>query len=311
MNRVPGTDFYYASFALKPDAFVTYRFSRDYGTPMTDPLNPRKGRSFAGEVSEILMPGADEPTHFRNTSRQQRGTVEELTFDTPKIRVGGKIWGGVRKLSVYLPDGYGSGEERYPTLYVNYGKEMLDDAGMANTLDNLIGRSIRPIIAVFLHSLSPYEYARSQRHVYAQMLVEDLVPYIDSRYRTLKSRDDRAIMGVDEGGYAACYLGFSYPDVFGKIAAQSIFLGSIQGQAELQRLAGLAPETARLYLDWGKYDARNPERELDVRGFCDEFYPLLQSRGYDVEGGEVNEGGEFASWRRRTDRVLETLFPID
>jgi hypothetical protein len=64
-----------------------------------------------------------------------------------------------------------------------------------------------------------------------------------------------------------------------------------------------------LYMDWGAYDYRYASYEYDTRGFSQKFVKLLRDKKYRVEGGEVNEGSDYASWRRRTDKILQAFFP--
>ena len=52
---------------------------------------------------------------------------------------------------------------------------------------------------------------------YAKFLIEEVKPLIDSKYRTLKSKKNTAIMGSSLGGLISFYLGLHYPNVFGKI----------------------------------------------------------------------------------------------
>lgn len=54
---------------------------------------------------------------------------------------------------------------------------------------------------------------------YEDYIVEDLVGYIDSNYRTIPSRDSRAIVGHSMGGYGAMKLAMKHPDVFGAVAS--------------------------------------------------------------------------------------------
>jgi len=49
------------------------------------------------------------------------------------------------------------------------------------------------------------------------MLVFDLVPFIDVNYRTIKSRQYRAIEGFSMGGYGAGRIGFKHNDLFGAV----------------------------------------------------------------------------------------------
>jgi endo-1,4-beta-xylanase len=50
------------------------------------------------------------------------------------------------------------------------------------------------------------------------VLVGDLIPHIDSTYRTIATRRYRAAEGFSMGGFGAAHLGFKYPEIFGAVA---------------------------------------------------------------------------------------------
>jgi S-formylglutathione hydrolase FrmB len=60
---------------------------------------------------------------------------------------------------------------------------------------------------------------------YEDFVVNDLVAYIDSRYRTVTSREGRAIAGISMGGWGAMLLGLKHPRVFGTVGALSAPFG--------------------------------------------------------------------------------------
>lgn len=311
MLHLNGTDFFYASFKLAPDAFLSYQFIKDLDQRLADPRNPHKtGATMrVGETSEIYMPRSARPKHFAEPATKSRGRLDTLTFTSEKIPVGRRIWGGERQIQVYLPPDYDATTKRYPVIYVNDGDNALEIGKMKNTLDNLIGKTVQPVIAVFIQSISAYEFARLERELYAQMLAEKLVPFIDEKYRTIATPEARACLGGDEGGYSSLYTGFRHPGVFGKIAGQSI-APIADGGPELVELVQKSPsQPLRLYIDWGTYDYRYASYQYDTRGFSQSFVKMLRGKKYRVEGGEVNEGSDYASWRRRTDKILQTFFP--
>ncbi|HSR54083.1 MAG TPA: PQQ-binding-like beta-propeller repeat protein, partial [Acidobacteriota bacterium] len=304
MEHIEGTDFYYASFELEPDAWLGYRFLKDFEETLPDPLNPRKTPSiFGGERSELVMPENSSPSHLAEPSGQ-RGRLE--SFDLTS-----RFWAyGSRKVQIYLPRGYDDGDQRYPVLYIHYGSLAIKGGLMTNTLDNLIGKTVRPLIAVFVDRLTPYEYARSERGQHLKMMTEELIPRIDRTYRTLAEPQSRGVLGHLEAGYGAIYTAFKRPDVFGLAAAQS----ASEVGAGAEELFALIPERGRLdlqlYLDWGRRDYRNPSVGRLTADFNRKLTQLLRDRGYQVSGGEVNAGTDFLSWKLRNDKVLEALFPL-
>ena len=50
-------------------------------------------------------------------------------------------------------------------------------------------------------------------------MIQELVPYIDANFKTLRNRDSRGIAGIFIGGYGAIRFGMRHPDVFGSVYA--------------------------------------------------------------------------------------------
>ena len=141
-----------------------------------------------------------------------------------------------RTIPVYLPPGYDSRpDQRYPVVYLlagfnGRGTTFLNDAvwdeNLPQRMDRLIASgAVRPMIVVMpdcLTRLGGSQYINSgATGRYEDHLVEELVPWIDGSYRTLASRDCRAVMGKSSGGYGALMLAMRHPDVFGLTASHS------------------------------------------------------------------------------------------
>jgi S-formylglutathione hydrolase FrmB len=56
---------------------------------------------------------------------------------------------------------------------------------------------------------------------YETYVANELVSWIDGRYKTIKSRDGRGITGLSMGGHGALYLAFKHQDVFGTAGSMS------------------------------------------------------------------------------------------
>ena len=303
MFRVAGTDLYYYTIEVEPDARLNYRFFKNFEQPLVDPLNPVNAGGFSGRFSELAMPKFKRPTHL-DPSTGPRGTIDSLQFES-------KIIAGSRALQIYLPNGYADSGKRYPVVYVNYGQQALRFGKMANTLDNLIGKTIEPVIAVFIHAPnSTVEYARQLREQYAQMVAQEIVPFIDAKYRTLAKPETRAVMGGDEGGYAAFYAAFKYPGTFGHVGGQSSHMMPTEAEPLKNMINTAAKKPAlNIYMDWGTYDYRSAGN-YDWAEYNSAFSKWLEEKGYKINGGQVHDGFDWASWRSRTDRVLETFFAL-
>lgn len=140
-----------------------------------------------------------------------------------------------RTVSVYLPEGYDTTSEKYPLFmdlagftssglkhlsWVSYGESV------PQRLDRLVQeKKMGPVIAVFpdcFTSLGGNQYINSSAMGnWADYLNLEVIPKIDSEFRTLKSRDSRAVFGKSSGGYGALVYGMKYADTWGAIACHS------------------------------------------------------------------------------------------
>jgi S-formylglutathione hydrolase FrmB len=169
----------------------------------------------------------------------------------------------VRRVPVYVPPSYDEQPgKRYPVVYVltgftGRGRALLNDNPWSESLDDRLNRLIGSgacgeLIAVMPDCFTRYggsQYLNSTATGrYQDHLVQELVPYIDARYRTLPGRDHRGVAGKSSGGYGALVLGLLHPDVFGAIASHSgdvVFDYCYRGDipkfcGEVQRGGGLA-----------------------------------------------------------------------
>jgi enterochelin esterase-like enzyme len=309
LRRVPGTDLFHASVELAPDARVGYQLVRDLDETLADPSNPATTPSLTllGPVSLLVMPGAAGPVEPAPVA--VGGTRETFTLDVPVSSREGRPWGGPRRVWVHLPPGYEESERRYPVLIVNDGANALEVVGLPALLDALSGKTMEPVIAVFVELQGSYELARAEQDLYRDLLADVIVPAIDSRYRTRASAAARATLGWDEGAYAALLAGLTRPDVFGQTASQSLYHGSSQGQRVLIRLAAAAEELPAVHLDWGEYDSRDPARAQDMPACNRELAAALAERGAKVVTHTARDGDQVALWKARLPALLAGLFP--
>ncbi len=305
MARIPGTDLHHRSYEIEPGARWEYQVSVDFGPPMPDPLNPRKvPNPWGGELSEVATPGWRPPSHIAEPEGP-RGRIESWKFKS-------EILGNEREVKVYLPAGYDQGEARYPLLVVNDGPRALQHGHMANTLDNLIGERVAPLIVAFVPPAPPMflEYGGSRTQGYVDMLRRELIPHLEERYRTVRQAQARGIMGMSLGGLVAAYAALQHPEDFGRAGVQSLAWFPPLSEQMAALLAADTPATTRFYVDWNRYEWRSEDMGVDMRELNRGFYQGLKDKGYPVAGGEALDGVGWGSWRARTDRVLTALFPL-
>ncbi len=308
LERIEGTDFYYRTYKLEPGGRWEYRYSINFGDEqITDPRNPNAVPATFGnqKFSEVSMPGYEAPGYLGEPSGSARGTLEEFTYKSESL-------GNERTVRVYLPPGYQDGSETYPLLIVHQGKDWLERGLMANSLDNLIGDRVAPIVVAFVEPRGEWwlEAGGTGTDDYVAMLAEEFVPYLEEKYRLQREAEAHVVMGTGYFGVTAAYAALKYPDVFGNVALQSVALGLGSDDA-LMKMIGGKREHLRFYLDWNRYELRQVDSAIDLAQDNRRLAEALTQGGYEYTGGEVLDSYGWGSWRARTDRILTTFFPID
>ncbi len=203
---------------LRPDGY-TYIYMVD-GAPTVDQKNTGAKVGPRGNNNRFLMPGypdfyADRPV--------AHGKVEINFCTSELLKETRKVW-------VYTPPGYSTSSERYPVLYLLHGSGDLEggwvEEGRANfILDNLIADGkARPMLVVMPrgHVMADAQIDREKNNdVLQQVLYKEVVPYVDSHYRTLADRTNRAIMGLSMGGGQTLRFGLQNLGLFASVVALS------------------------------------------------------------------------------------------
>ncbi len=142
----------------------------------------------------------------------------------------------VRKLPVYLPPSYEtSPKRRYPVIwcltgFTGKGEMMLNlnmfSENLPQRLDRMIGCKKMPEAIVAMPDCMTFlggsQYLNSPANGrYMDYLCDELVPFVDSSFRTLASRDHRGVVGKSSGGFGAITLGMRRADVFGAAGTHS------------------------------------------------------------------------------------------
>ncbi len=311
MNRIEGTDFYYYSFELDPAARIDYRFIRDFEDQVADPLNKRVGKTIGidnspAETSWLAMPKWKSPAHLAEQADGARGTVDSLSFDSEAM-------GDTRSAKVYLPPGYADSDKGYPVVYYHDGFMAEFSGNVPNSLDNLIGEQIAPVIAVFIQPGKNVraEYRGGLVTKYSKMFLDELIPLIDETYRTQATPEARLSIGTGASASAVLYSAFSNYGSVTNLSLQTVPALDFYINMLDQMIKGIDEQPARIYLDWGKYDIRAAHEGWDMRDLNARLGKMLEKKGYEVAGGEFVDGSGWLSWRNRTDVILKHFFPAN
>ncbi|MGA2117892.1 MAG: alpha/beta hydrolase-fold protein [Bryobacteraceae bacterium] len=209
-----------------PDTY-TYSYRVD-GAATADEKNINVKTGPTGVNNWVEMPGAPDFYGFANVPH---GRVEINWFRSSTLNQ-------VRSLWVYTPPSYDQNSSaRFPVLYLQHGTGDLEDGwvkvGHANLiLDNLIAAGkAKPMIIVMPngHVFSNHVIERQSNNAQIeQVLLKEIIPYIDAHYRTATDRNSRAIAGLSMGGGQALRFGLQNLDRFAWVIGFSpaIFLAA-------------------------------------------------------------------------------------
>lgn len=165
-----------------------------------------------------------------------RGRFDEHWFESEALESNALGDPRTRPLWVYVPPGYDEEpDRRYPSIYVIMGLTGQVDMwrnrspfrkNFPELADDLFASGdAPPSILVWVDcwtSLGGSQYLDSpgtgKYHTY---LCEEIVPWVDERYRTMAHRDNRGITGKSSGGYGAMVTAMLRPDLFGGFATHA------------------------------------------------------------------------------------------
>jgi enterochelin esterase family protein len=248
------------------------------------------------------------------------------------------ITGDVRRAVVYTPPGYdASASTRYPVLYLQHGSGEDEtgwtEQGFANfILDNLIaekkavpmiivmekgyaGRAGRPAPSAAPPTVVNGAVRASPprgENTFAEVLVKEVVPLIDSTFRTMADRDHRAVAGLSMGGNQAFRIALANLDTFSAVGG---FSGTPLGLSPVPFdpktafdgvFADAASFNARVHLVWIGLGTAEP---VPFPGTVQAFRESLDKGGIKyVYFESPGTAHEWLTWRRSLNDLAPRLF---
>ncbi|MEO7181317.1 MAG: alpha/beta hydrolase-fold protein [Gemmatimonadaceae bacterium] len=192
-------------------------------------------------LSSMFEIPADTPQIFDYVSSVPHGTLRLHDYDSRSL-------GKVRRMRVYTPPGYDQNPRaRYPLLVLLHGgfdtEATWTEYGRAHfILDNLLARRhATPMVVVMVDGFATRAPradssadSSGTRTAFEDDLLNDAIPFVESRYRLKPGRDHRAITGLSMGGGQALTIGLTHIDRFAwiggmsaSVAKQDLVLGEV------------------------------------------------------------------------------------
>ncbi len=244
-----------------------------------------------------------------------------------------RIFTNTRLLRVWLPPGYdGSGETRYPVLYLNDGQNLFDPATafagvhwqVAETATRLIAeQKIRPLIIVGIDNTKeriaeyiPYpskdpKVLEAKGKCYPEFLQSEVMPLIEERYRVLSGPDNTGLGGSSLGGLITLYTQLAIPGVFGRLLIESPSV-SVDKRQILHQSRRFRSWPSRIYLAIGTREVGDTKKDLKIVGDFRELESALRSAGLDEQRLKVrvDEGATHSetAWAARLPEALQFLY---
>jgi enterochelin esterase family protein len=293
---------------LEPDTYP-YHFVVDKARVM-DPVN-RNTKAWLWMDNLVDVPAdtsKGEVPAIHQIQSVPHGSVHMHWYESPRLKK-------TRRLFVYTPPGYESGNQSYPVLYLQHGfgddETAWSRVGKAQHIaDNVLAtkKSVPAIIVMpFGHNALPanpnyQEYQLLENLVEIENeLIEGVMPFVESTYRCKSDRKNRAIAGLSMGGGQTLHVGINHSDQFGWIAGFSSSIKKLNVEATAtKKLAELKSNKPWLWLGCGKDDFLYE----DTIGF-DKW---LTQNGVAHQTRLTEGAHNWHCWRRYLEEVLGELF---
>lgn len=268
------------------------------GAVVPDPANPNAfvGRDgYAGNLLDIPGPSPGL-YHSRPVAH---GVLHRHSYSS-------SIGLGERNMLVYTPPGYnGNARRAYPVLYLIHGsgdtERSWTDPGRADAIaDNLFAAGqLRPLIIVMPdgHAPGPNDIKQVE-----QELLRDVIPLVESQYRTIRRRSARAIAGSSKGGFQALWYGLDHPELFGGIGVMAGGVVDEKGDEQVARFVEKKLPVDPFWVAIGSRDINLPfARRLDQS-------LTRHAVGHDFVIAP-DSGHTWPFWRQALADLLPRLFP--
>lgn len=215
---------------------------------------------------------------------------------------------GMRKVTVYTPPGY-STSQKYPVIYLHHGiggNEVSwigrgsNEGNADNVMDYLYSKQMaKPMIVVMPDG--NVKNAADGFAAHEDVLLNDLIPFIEKTYSVEANADSRAIAGLSMGGGQTFNFGFPHVDVFHSIGPYSAAPNTKQPTVTIKDLTALKNSVKLIFIACGSADG--------LIGNSKTYHDYLDQKGvphlYQVE---PNEGHNKTVWNRSLYNFAQRLF---
>ncbi|MFZ1291005.1 MAG: alpha/beta hydrolase-fold protein [Melioribacteraceae bacterium] len=259
--------------------------------------------------SGIEIPAHDQDIY--ELKNVPHGQVREILFPSKSTNTS-------RRAFVYTPPGYEKDlNKRYPVLYLQHGYGENEygwaSQGKANLImDNLIAESkAKPFIIVMTYGMTNDVKMGGLKdfdiNPFKTVLVDELIPYIDSNFRTLTDQLNRAMAGLSMGGFETRLVTLKNLETFSHIG---LFSGGSISLDDVKNTPNFKDKVKLVFVSFGGREIESMKNSN--RNFWGD--PVENTNAIIKEGINAHfyvspeTAHEWQSWRRSLYQFAQLLF---
>ena len=299
----------WTGYTRKLDEGFHYYTIKIDGAEVPDP----NSKYFFGAMrwgSGVEVPAADK--EFYAVKNVPHGQLREVLFYSESTKTN-------RRAFVYTPPGYdGDQEKRYPVLYLQhgwgeneYGWSVQGHAGLI--MDNLLADGkAKPFIIVMTYGMTndvrPGGIGNFDISQFETVLVKELIPYVDSNFRTLADQPNRAMAGLSMGGMETKMITLRNLDKFSHIG---LFSGGSISMDDVNNTEGFKENVKLVFVSYGSKEVGGegrPRRGGDPEANAAALKEAGINSHYYVSPDTAHE---WQTWRRSLHEIAPLLFVSD
>ena len=311
MKEVDGV-WIYTTAPLEGELY-SYAYVVD-GKRVLDPSNVYMNRDIATWSNIFVMSTrkGDAGYYYQNNN-VPHGSVTRIWYDSENAKMD-------RRMTVYLPNGYEQGKEKYPVLYLLHGSGGDENAWSElgrtiQIMDNLIAEgAAKPMIVVMPNGVvrNPSAPEANEQNMFQPTMtnsrdqdtkpMEDEFPlikkFVERTFRVKTGQYNTAVAGLSMGGRQSFSISLRYPGTIGYVG---MFSGAGSGPDNEKEMKAFFAAKPRLYwIGVGSEDGVKVSASA-LRDYCKE-------KGYPYEYHESGGGHIWKNWRAYLTIFVQKLF---